>query len=35
MTVSVLYVFLTVLWVGMQCVIVAFTGHTHSHIVGV
>ena len=29
MTVSVLCLFLTVPWVGLQCVIVAFPGHTH------
>ena len=27
--VSVLCLFLTVSWVGLQCVIVAFPGHTH------
>ena len=29
LTVNVLYLFLTVLWVGLQCVIVAFPSHTH------
>ena len=29
LTVSVLCLFLTVLWVGLQCVIVAFHSHTH------
>ena len=29
MTVSVLWLFLTVPWVGMQCVIVVFPDHTH------
>ena len=29
MTVSVLWLFLTVPWVGLQCVIVAFPDHTH------
>ena len=29
LTVSVLCLFLTVPWVGLQCVIVAFPGHTH------
>ena len=29
LTVSVLYLFLTMLWVGLQCVIVAFPGHIH------
>ena len=29
MTVNILCLFLTVLWVGLQCVIVAFSGHTH------
>ena len=29
LTVSVLWLFLTVPWVGMQCVIVAFPDHTH------
>ena len=28
-TVSILCLFLTVPWVGMQCVIVVFPGHTH------
>ena len=28
MTVSVLYIFLMVPWVGLQCVIVVFSGHT-------
>ena len=27
--VSVLCLFLTVMWVGLQCVIVTFPGHTH------
>ena len=30
--VSVLWLFLTVPWVGLQCVIVAFPGHTHLHL---
>ena len=29
MAVSVTYLFLNVLWVVLQCVIVAFSGHTH------
>ena len=29
MTVSALWLFLTVLWVMLQCVIVVFTDHTH------
>ena len=29
MTVSVLWLFLTVPWVGLQCVIVVFPDHTH------
>ena len=29
MTVSVLFLFLAVSWVGLQCVIVVFAGHTH------
>ena len=29
MTVSILCLLLTVLWVGMQCEIVTFPGHTH------
>ena len=29
MTVSVLRLFLTVPWVGLQCVLVVFPGHTH------
>ena len=29
MTVSVLWLFLMVLWVGLQCVIVVFPDHTH------
>ena len=29
MIVSVLWLFLTVLWVGLQCVIVVFPDHTH------
>ena len=29
MTVSVLFLFLTVLWVGLQCVIVVFPDHTN------
>ena len=29
LTVSVLCLFLTVLWVGLQCVIVAFPSHTY------
>ena len=29
MTVSVLWLVITVLWVGMQCVIVPFPDHTH------
>ena len=29
MAVSVLWPFLTVQWVGLQCVIVAFPGHAH------
>ena len=28
-TVNVLWLFLTVLWVGLQCVIVVFPDHTH------
>ena len=28
-TVNVLWLFLTVPWVGMQCVLVVFPGHTH------
>ena len=30
-TVNVLWLFLTVPWVGLQCVIVAFPDHTHLH----
>ena len=33
MTVSVLGLFFTVPWFGLQCVIVAFLGHTHSLVV--
>ena len=29
MTFSIMCLFLTVLWVGLQCMIVAFPGHTH------
>ena len=29
MTVGILCLFLTMPWVGLQCVIVAFPGHTH------
>ena len=29
-TVNVMWLFLTVPWVGLQCVIVIFPGHTHS-----
>ena len=29
MTVSVLWLFLTVQWVGLQCMIVVFTDHSH------
>ena len=29
MTVSVMWLFLTVWWIGLQCVSVAFPGHTH------
>ena len=28
-SVNVLWLFLTVMWVGLQCVIVVFPGHTH------
>ena len=28
-TISVLWLFFTVPWVGLQCVIVVFPGHTH------
>ena len=28
-TINVLWLFLTVPWVGLQCVIVVFPGHTH------
>ena len=28
-TINVLWLFLTVLWVGLQCVIVVFPDHTH------
>ena len=31
MTFSVQRLFLTVPWVGLQCVIVVFPGHTHLH----
>ena len=30
-TFEVLWLFLTVLWVGLQCVIVVFPDHTHFH----
>ena len=29
MTAGVLWLFLTASWVGLQCVIVVFSGHTH------
>ena len=31
-TTNVLWLFLAVLWVGMQCVFVIFSDHTHSHL---
>ena len=33
MTVSILFLFLTVPWFGHQCLIVAFPGHTHLFLV--
>ena len=33
-TINVLWLFLTVLWVALQCVIMVFPGHIHLHFYG-